>query len=134
MLTLNDLTIERVDTGIREASTWEKVSTPDGRKFLVGSCDMSPVKSALELGATGVDVERPEGFSDEDIFLFIMGALPERETWVMEATELPNGEWVPANECGPHCETGVCNKRLATDEKVASQERGYTMLLNALNA
>lgn len=134
MLTLNDLTIERVDYGIREASIWERVTTPDGRKFLVGSCDMSPVKTALELGATGVDVARPEGFSDEEIFLFMMGALPERETWVMEAKVNDDGEWVPANDCGPHCETGICNKRLATDKKVASQEHGYNLLLNALNA
>lgn len=132
MLTLDDLTITNLDKG-REASTWDHVVTPDGRNYLVGSCDMTPLKDALELMSTGVEVDRPEGFSDEDIFVFVMGMVPEKDTWVMEAKN-EDGEWVPANECGDHCATGVCNKRLATDETVASQARGYEMLLQALNA
>lgn len=134
MLTLDDLTITRDEKSEESAAVWEQVETPDGRKFLVGSCDYGPLKDAVELAMTGADVERPEGFTDEDIFAFMMGWSPVKETWVMEATVDELGEWIPANECGPHCETGVCNKRLASDENVASQERGYAMLLNALNA
>lgn len=134
MLTLADLKIERETTLTGEgAAIWDIVTTPDNRKFLVGSCDYTTLKEVLELAATGVETERPEGYTDEDILAFLMGWVPVKETWVMEA-KLEDGVWVPANECGEHCETGVCNKRLATDTENASQDHGYKMLLDALNA
>lgn len=112
-LTLSDLKIE--DDDIRTASycPWKRVTTPDGRKFLVGSCDL-----------TAEDVDPTE------LILLYLGIVPEKETWVMEATE----DWEVLNECSEECATGVCKKRLASNLRVADLDLGYRMLLDALNA
>lgn len=115
MLKLEDLTITP-DPQSTEVTVWERVEV-DGRKFLIGSCDLS----------TESNLEKAD---PETLMLKIFGVLPELETWVMEA----DGDWRIKYECNEECATGVCKKRLATSNTVASQEFGYQMLLNALNA
>lgn len=120
MFTMDDLTIVPEPTDHRDASIWERVTVSDGRKYLIGSCDLS---------GDNLDTADPESQ-----FLFMLGVLPPAETWVMEAVETPDGRWIIKNECNEECATGVCKKRLASDRTVASQEHGYQMLLDALNA
>lgn len=120
MFTMADLTIVPEIRDHRDSSIWERVTVSDGRKFLVGSCDLSG--------------DKIENADPESQLLFLLGALPEAETWVMEAVEEPNGDWTIKYQCNEECKTGVCKKRLASDRTVASQEHGYNMLLDALNA
>lgn len=120
MFTRDDLTIEPDFFG-RDSSIWERVTVSDGRKFLVGSCDLSGPDALDKADA-------------ETQLLFLLGALPLAETWVMEAKVDEDGNWLVANECNEKCREGVCKKRLASNTEVASQTLGYDMLLNALNA
>jgi hypothetical protein len=119
MFTMDNLKVE-FETRGRDSAIWEKVTVSDGRTYLIGSCDLSDGK-----------VEEAD---PETQLLWLLGALPEKETWVMEAKVLPDGSWEIANPCGEQCKEGVCNKRLASSREVASQEHGYKMLLDALNA
>lgn len=116
MLTLNDLKITPDNGADDPVSVWERVEVA-GRKFLVGSCDLSTDENLQKADA-------------ETLMLAMFGVLPEAETWVMEATD----DWQIANPCNEECATGVCKKRLASNREIASQELGYRMLLDALNA
>jgi hypothetical protein len=118
MFTKDDLSIE-VEGITRDGAMWERVTVSDGRKFLVGSCDLSGDNIATA--------------DPETQLLYLLGALPDRETWVMEA-KVEGSEWVVKYECNEDCKSGVCKKRLASNREVASQNLGYEMLLNALNA
>lgn len=75
----------------------------------------------------------------EDFLAALFGA-KDYESFVMEAKyDTGYGEYIPANECGPQCEQGVCNKRLATresdsDASVYDIDVAYGLLLTALNA
>lgn len=117
MFTREDLKItpEWNDRG-DSVSVWERVEVAD-RKFLVGSCDLSTPEQMAKA-------------DEQTLMLTVFGVLPAAETWVMEATE----DWEILNPCNEECASGVCKKRLASNVHVASQELGYNMLLNALNA
>lgn len=75
-----------------------------------------------------------ESLGAADAFPILLGISPLNETWVMEAKWDSLEEWIPKNECGPQCATGVCNKRVATNKEVGSQDLGYSMLIAHLNA
>lgn len=120
MFTKEDLKIEHEMNG-KDSSIWERVTVPDGRKFFVGSCDLSSIETLNSVDA-------------ETQLLYMLGALPPRETWVMEAKVEDDGYWGIKYECNEDCAKGVCKKRLASNTEVASQELGYKMLLDAINA
>lgn len=121
MFTMEDLSIEADYRSGDDSSIWERVTVSDGRKFLVGSCDLSTPEAL-------------ENADEQSQLLYFLRLLPAKETWVMEAVIEDDGQWGVKNKCGEQCATGVCNKRLATSVEVASQEHGYKMLLDALNA
>ncbi len=88
----------------------------NGRNYIVASHDM----------------EYAEG---SDAFLGFLLNLPDKETYVMLAKWSDEDElWIPAIECDESCASGVCNKRVFTNEDVADIETGYAGLLNYLNA
>lgn len=160
MITLDDLKIEpSVKDKSSKNSKWEQITTPDNRYFLVGNCDHSDLKNYLDIHYDG-DADKladatvlalnegridflvalglmdgdtagllPEGYAFDEAHAILSG-FPVKDTWVMEATP----DWEILNECGPACSEGVCKKRLASNETVASQELGYKMLLDYLNA
>lgn len=67
--------------------------------------------------------------------MYLLGVVPSNETWVMLAKwDEDEMEYIPANECGPQCETGVCNKRISSNTSVGSQDLAYSMLITHLNA
>ena len=123
MVTKDDLKL--VDEGSLRAGNVRNVVEYNGQAYIVG--------------ASNIDVDDEDTMvqmiqEDPDTVLMLaFGMLPPIDTYVMEA-KLEDGNWVPKNECGEHCKTGVCNKRLASDFEVGSLDHGYDLLLDYLNA
>lgn len=155
-VTLDDLKIEPDLSRAGLKTTWERVTAPGNRYFLIGNCDHTALQKYVDEHYIGLNdfndkvVESVESGSITIMDIFygggnggllpngyeladagaLLSGLPVKETWVMEATE----DWDVMNECGPDCAAGVCKKRLASREDEASQELGYNMLLDYLNA
>lgn len=127
MVTVEDLKVVSTDS-FYEGHRRDVVAFAD-KHYIVGSV-ACPVDTQDEDALFNwISSQGPSGIG------VLLGFSPVSETWVMEAKwDAEDGEWIPKNECGPQCSTGVCNKRLATNAEVGSQELGYSMLVAHLNA
>lgn len=101
----------------------------EGNHYIVGSVNTPVDTSDEEALFEYLQNLGPDGF------MMLLGLVPLNETFVMEAKwDEQMMEFVPKNECGPQCETGVCNKRVATNTQVGNQDLAYSMLIAHLNA
>lgn len=88
----------------------------DGNFYTVASCNMTNAQP-------------------EDLFLQFLFNLPDLETYVMPSVwDADTGEYVPKNECNESCSTGMCTKRIFSDETTANIDLGYAALVDYLNA
>jgi hypothetical protein len=101
----------------------------DGNHYIVGS-----VECPVDVNDSEAFMKWVESLGETGIMV-LLGLVPLNETFVMEAKFDENIDYyVPKNECGEHCRTGVCNKRLASNTQIGNHDLAYSMLIAHLNA
>lgn len=127
--------LERADLNLISTESFRDghkrdVVSVNGKFYVVGS-----VKCPVNPDDTEAFDEWLFSLDPNTTMMILFGFVPLNETFVMEARwDDIEKEYVPKNECGPHCETGVCNKRVASNTEVGDHDLAYKMLLDHLNA
>lgn len=102
----------------------------EGKYYVVGS-----VKCPADMNDDDAMQDWFNTLDMETQMMIAFGMVPLNETFVMEAKwDDEEQNYIPKNECGEHCATGVCNKRLASNTEVGDHDLAYNMLVSHLNA